>query len=386
LALLPEEIAYFTDARGWGGAEVHLTQLMLVARRHGVVPRVFCADRREARAWLEELECLGFGVVRYRPTKEYNPLGILVAWRHLRGFELVHVNKTSPRNSLPAIVASRLCGARVVLATEHVTAPIESHFPFGERIITFLVRSVNRLVDTTIAVSALSREMLMRNYGIPESRLVVIRNGIDASRFDVESDGQDLRSELGLSPDDQVALLVGRFSAGKGHDLALSALARLSTEGSREVKMVFAGEGGKEGEIRALAEETGVESRVVFAGFRRDIPRLLSAANVLILPSESESMPLVILEAMSARRPVVATDVGGIREMVDDGRTGLLIQPGDVEGLSRALAELASDPERARAMGEAGRKKVEEEFGEEACVSAVLRLYGDLLETKRKVH
>ncbi|MCK4409285.1 MAG: glycosyltransferase, partial [Candidatus Eisenbacteria sp.] len=161
---LPDTIAFFTDARAWGGAEVYLMQLLAGVRAAGVKPRVFCADWPDADAWIEELEGQGYPVERYRPTKEFNPLGYFIARRLVKGFELIHINKTHPRNSLPTIVAARRSGAKVVVATEHLALSPDSHFPMGRRIITFLVRCTNRLLDRTIAVSEQSRDMLMANY------------------------------------------------------------------------------------------------------------------------------------------------------------------------------------------------------------------------------
>jgi glycosyltransferase involved in cell wall biosynthesis len=304
--------------------------------------------------------------------------------RCLRGFELVHFNKTHPRNSLPAIVASRLAGSRVVVATEHVATPVVSNLPLGRQIITLLIRAVNRLIDATIAVSEPTREMLIRNYGLAPSRVVTIRNGIDVSRFDAGFDRTKVRAELGLLAEDAVALFVGRMSPGKGHELALRSLKLTAGTSEGSIRLVFAGEGELLGDLRSRAAGLGVEDRVVFAGFRRDIPALLAASDMLVLPSEAESLPMVILEAMASRMPVIATDVGGISEVVLDGRTGILVHPGDAEALAAAMVRLASDPERRRAMGEAGRRRVELEFSSEASVTAVFELYGRLLDRKER--
>jgi glycosyltransferase involved in cell wall biosynthesis len=380
---LPDTIAFFTDARAWGGAEVYLMQLLAGVRAAGLTPRVFCADRPDADAWIEELGRRGYSVERYRPTKEFNPLGYLIARRLLRGFELVHINKTHPRNSLPAIAAARLSGARVVVATEHLAPPPESHFPMGRRIITLLVRCTNRLLDMTIAVSELSRDMLIENYRVPPERIVAIRNGMDVRRFDEEVDAAAVRAELGLTPDDRVAILVGRFEARKGHSCAMKA-AELASARVPDLKMIFAGDGELESDLRAEVERLGVSDRVIFAGFRRDIPRLLAASDVLLLPSDDECLPLVILEAMSSRLPVIATDVGGISEAVDDGRTGVLVRPRDVQGLADAMVDVLGDRERARAMGLEGRRKVEAEFSLEACTAAVFDVYDELLSKKAR--
>ncbi|HYW69293.1 MAG TPA: glycosyltransferase family 4 protein [bacterium] len=378
MARLPKSIAFVTDARAWGGAEVYLMQLLDGVRAKGLTPRVFCADWPEADAWIEELKVRGYQVERFRPTKEFNPLGYIIARRLLRGFELVHINKTHPRNSLPAVVAARHSGARVVVATEHLALRPDSHIPMGRRIITFLVRCTNRLLDRTIAVSELSRDQLIDHYGIPPERIVAIRNGIDVAGFDEDIDESGVRAELGFSDDDSIALLIGRFAARKGHTFALRALTS-AMERVSGLRMIFAGDGELEEELKAEARELGLADRVLFAGFRRDVPRLLAASDALILPSESECLPLVILEAMAARRPVIATDVGGISEAVEDGRTGLLVKPRDAVGLSDALVEVLGDRERGRSMGLEGRRKVEAEFSLEACAAAVFDVYSELL-------
>lgn len=375
---LPEKIAYFIDARAWGGAEVYLMQLVAAARDAGIEPHVYCADRHDADAWIEALIEQGFNVTRYRPTKEFNPLGFFAARRVLRGYDVVHINKTHPRNSLPAVVAARHSGASVVVATEHLTLRPDSRFPMGRRIITFLVRCTNRLLDKTIAVSELSRDQLIDHYGIPPERIVAIRNGMDVARFDEDVDASAVRAELGFEDDDSIALLIGRFAPLKGHTFALRALAS-AMERVPGLKMVFAGNGELEEELKAEAGELGLADRVLFAGFRRDVPRLLAASDVLILPSESESLPLVILEAMAARRPVVSTDVGGISEAVEDGRTGLLVKPRDSAGLADAMVEVLGDVERGRSMGLEGRRKLEAEFSLDACAAAVFEVYDELL-------
>jgi glycosyltransferase involved in cell wall biosynthesis len=381
LGHLPDTIAFFTDARAWGGAEVYLMQLLAGVRAAGLEPRVFCADRPDADAWIEELERRGYSVERYRPTKEFNPLGYFIARRLLKGFELVHINKTHPRNSLPAVVAARRSGARAVVATEHLALVPDSHYPMGRWMITFLVRCTNRLLDRTIAVSALSRDMLIENYHIAPDSIVAIRNGIDIARFDDDVGGDAVRAELGFAPNDRVAILVGRFAARKGHSYAMRAM-RLASVRVPDLRMIFAGDGELESELRVEAEELGVSDRVLFVGFRRDIPRLLAASDLLLLPSEDECLPLVILEAMSSRLPVIATDVGGISEAVDDGRTGILVRPRDAEGLADAMVEVLGDRDRARAMGLEGRRKVEAEFSLEACSAAVFDVYDELLTKK----
>jgi glycosyltransferase involved in cell wall biosynthesis len=146
--------------------------------------------------------------------------------------------------------------------------------------------------------------------------------------------------------------------------------------------MVFAGSGPLEQELRAEAERMGAPDAVVFAGFRRDVPAVLAASDVLLLPSENECLPMVILEAMASGLPVIATDVAGISEAVEDGVTGRLVAAGDTEGLARAVIEILGDPDRAQAMGAAGRKRVETDFTAAKSAAAVFRLYEEILGWK----
>jgi glycosyltransferase involved in cell wall biosynthesis len=377
---LPEKVAYFIDARAWGGAEVYLMQLVAAARKAGIEPHIYCADRSDADAWIDALIEQGFNVSRYRPTKEFNPLGFFVARRVLSGHDVVHINKTHPRNSLPGVIAAWLSGARVIVATEHLGQPPDSHYPLGRLIITTYVRLTNMMIDRTIAVSELSREMLLDNYRIPESKIVAIPNGIDVGRFENVDPGP-VRAELGLTPEDRVALFIGRLTARKGHSVAIDAFPDVLA-GVPEAKMVFVGNGELEDEFRSRVSAMGLEDRVIVAGFRRDIPELLAASSALILPSEKECLPLSILEAMAAGLPVVATDVGGISEAVEDGVTGLLIEPRDPGGLARALVRVLGDREEAEAMGRAGLEKARHEFSIEATMTAVFGLYRDLLDRK----
>jgi glycosyltransferase involved in cell wall biosynthesis len=131
--------------------------------------------------------------------------------------------------------------------------------------------------------------------------------------------------------------------------------------------------------LEAYAAALGLGQRVVFTGFRRDVPALLSAVSVSVLPSLSEGLSNVVLEAMAAGVPVVATSVGGTPEIVDDGVTGLLVPPRDAGALADAISSLLTDPARRQTIGEAGRRRVEERFSLEAMVLATEQLYERLL-------
>ncbi len=340
----------------------------------GYDPRLLVADRREVDEWVDYLRERGLHVERFRPGKEFNPRVFFDGLKLFRGFEIVHFNKTHPRNCLPAVWAARLSGAKVVIATEHLALPPDSNVPFGRRIITTLVRLTNRLIDKTIAVSELSRDMLIRNYGIPPEKIVSIRNGIDISQFDATFDPSAVRVDLGLGASDAVAVLVGRVCDRKGHTFAIRAIDEIRKR-IPGYRLLFVGEGDIEEKLKAEAESLGVTTEVIWAGFRRDVPAILASVDLLILPSEDECLPFVILEAMGSRLPVVATDVGGISEQIEDGVTGRLIRPRDAAGLAEAIIDVLDRSDKGKSLGEAGRRKLEVEFSIEASIGRIPEIY-----------
>ena len=177
---------------------------------------------------------------------------------------------------------------------------------------------------------------------IPPDRLITIRNGVDVDRFaPLEQPTRDsVRRGFRGGPNVLHAVHIGRLEPGKRVDAAIRALPALTSE----IVLHLIGDGPERFNLESLARTIGVADRVVFHGVRRDVPSILPAMDVLVMPSESEGLPLVILEAMACGVTVIASRVGGIPEIVHDGRTGLLIPPGDAQALAVALARLHDDP------------------------------------------
>ena len=167
---------------------------------------------------------------------------------------------------------------------------------------------------------------------------------------------------------------VARLAEVKGQRTLLAAIAHVDATAVLVGRDLEQG-GAYERVLRAEAERLGVAKRVVFAGYRGDVPALLAGCDVFCLPSSAEGLPLVVLEAMAHGRPVVATPAGGTAELVVDGETGILVPPADASALADALRSLLADPERARRMGEAGRRRVLAEFSAADAAARVLGLY-----------
>lgn len=212
--------------------------------------------------------------------------------------------------------------------------------------------------------------------GLDKRKIRIINNGINTSEY-ANGDGARIRSELGLPPHSQVISLIGSIDK-KGHRAALQAIGKLTAQG-KDLHLLLVGEGPKEDEARQMAERLSIASRVHFLGFREDIADILSASDLLLHPSESEGgLPLSIMEAMSAGVPVVASEVGGTKELVKHNITGLLVPVGDVERLVEAVSVLLTDKALARRLANTAKNLVDERFTFNRMVDNYLNLYTEL--------
>jgi starch synthase (maltosyl-transferring) len=213
--------------------------------------------------------------------------------------------------------------------------------------------------------------------GLKADRLVVIPNGIEPAPYDT---AEPLARQLLAIPEGApLALFVGRFDEQKGLPFLLDAAEHVI--GSRpDWRLLLVGDGPERDQIlRRIAESPRLADRVRWLGRRDDIASLLKSADLLVLPSLWEGMPNVVLEAMAARRPVVATAIEGTEDLVIEGQTGWLVPPSDAPALARALLDAAIDPERSRRAGEAGRVRVESHFTLPRLVASYESLWARLL-------
>ena len=283
----------------------------------------------------------------------------LVRALRARRAQLVHTHAHFGINVLARLAA--FVARAAVLSHMH----IENTFRAGRgrRAQVLLDNATARLCFAIVAVSEATRRSLVAQ-GYPESRLVTIHNGIEPSE----------QAEPRRLADGPTILEVARLAEAKGQRVLLDALVDVPATAVLVGRDIEQG-GAYERELRAHAERVGVLDRVVFAGYRDDVPELLAGCDIFCLPSTIEGLPLVVLEAMAQGRPVVATPVGGTAELVADGETGVLVPASDAGALARALGELIADPGRARAFGEAGRERVRREFDAGRAAAHVLELY-----------
>ncbi len=223
-----------------------------------------------------------------------------------------------------------------------------------------LDRLTSRLSAGSVCVSEGVRRFSVEVGGLDPDRLTVIPNGIDPAPIDAAM-ALD-RATIGVPADATLALFVGRLDPQKGLPILLEAADQLGPKGP-DWRLVLVGDGPDREPLHAMARSLpGLDGRVIWLGRRDDVPSILKAADLFILPSLWEGMPNVVLEAMAARRAVIGTRVEGTEDLVVPGETGWLIPPSEVRPLADALGQAIADPDRLRRFGEAGRTRVEERF------------------------
>jgi glycosyltransferase involved in cell wall biosynthesis len=286
------------------------------------------------------------------------------------GADVLHTHTLASANTLGRITA-RLAGVAVI---SHLH--IENHFrPATRPLLRTLDNATARLCAGLIAVSEDTRRAYVRQ-GYPKHRIEVVLNGVE---LDAAAAAPDLRSELGFPPDVPLVGEVARLCDVKGQRELIQAIASVP-----EARLVLVGadlerDGAFEAELRREAELQGVGERVAFAGRRDDVAGLLDQLDVVALPSWTEGLPLVVLEAMARGRAVVATPVGGTAEAVTDEETGLLVPPREPKALAGAISRLLADPDLRARMGDAGRRRVAERFSADAMCRRVLELYDEVV-------
>ncbi len=221
-----------------------------------------------------------------------------------------------------------------------------------------------------------------RKSGLPDSKLAMIPSGIEAGEPpEMNVDRAAVRAEFGWPVDVPVALFAGRLMPQKGVDDLLVALDLLQHIRPR-LKTIIAGAGPLRSELEERAHALRLDDNVKFVGHRDDVPRLLAASDLVVLPSLYEGMPNIVLEAMRYKKPVVATAAPGTTEVVVNGETGLLVPVKSFQAMAKAIRTVIDDPEKAREFGEAGRARVEAEFGVDRMVARFAELYETIARAK----
>ncbi len=335
----PTRLAFCITDLDAGGAESALVQLATRLDRSRWEPRVYClSGPGELVAPLEDADipvtCLDAGSARQLGA-------VLRLRRELRAYRPAIVQTFLFHANLAGRIAARLAGVEHVVSGIRV-AERRGRWPLR------LDRWTNRLVERNVCVSEAVRKFSEEQGGLPAAKSVVIPNAVDVDHY-ASVEPADLW-EFGITDRARTILFVGRLTPQKSPLTLLQAAEQLFPL-YENLHLLFVGEGALLAELKAWVAERNLERNVHFAGRRNDVPALMRSTFCLVLPSLWEGMPNVVLEAMAAGLPVVASRVEGVEELIEDGRTGLLVSPRSDDELASALTGLLDDPEFASRLG-----------------------------------
>jgi len=285
-----------------------------------------------------------------------------------KNIDLIHTD--APRQTFYTGIAARLAGKPLIWYVR-VSDPEENFYD------KFLLTLSSKVIAVSKAVRERLEEVAPRS-----DKFVVIYNGVDLTEFNQQLADKRFKEEFEIEDDWILVGTVGQLIRGKGQEVFLKAAAQVSKL-FPNVKFIIVGDGNEayRKKLEYLSKELGIEEKVIFTGFREDIPRITSRFDIVVLPSSThfEGFPRVVLEGMACSKPVIATRIGGNPEAVEDGTTGIIVPPEDPTQLSDAILELVKNEDKRSQMGEAGRRRAERLFSIEKNIAQIEKLYKELL-------
>ncbi len=368
-------IVYVIDGLGMGGAERLTVSVLRHLDRERFSPRVCFFQTRGGNPMEEAIRSLNVPVSHVPVTRLRDPLALPRLLRYLRRVKADLIHTQLEFANILGNLAARVLHLPSVCTT-HVLLTEEGRWkPRLHEAVEW--ETLRRFCGRVIAVSEGARRQYLTGKRFPPQKVVTLYNGIDLEPFRGLDRGrarQEVRRELGVPLRARLLVTVAVLRRPKGIAVMLRALPEI-LRWAGDVYYLIVGDGPERENLAAVADETGLRGRVIFAGMREDVPRLLAAGDVFVLPTLSEALPTVLAEAMAARLPIVASAVGGVPEMVEDGRNGLLVPAGDSEALAEACLGLLSAPDRRAAMAQRGWEIVQRKFDIRRQVRALENIY-----------
>ncbi|RQV98165.1 glycosyltransferase [bacterium] len=374
-------ILYVVNGLGIGGAEKKLLDLVrhLDRRRY----KIFVCSIGQSGPLEVDFKALGVEVFVFSKRNRFDMMLIYRVARLIRNCKIDLIQTTLWLADIVGAVASLLTGGGVpVISWETVTHGENDILRTQYRHVLFY-KFWMRFVYKIVAVSNEIRDSLIVRRGIPASRIQVIHYGVDLKRFGRVSESE-IRRDMFRFPRNHIVIgTVARLESYKGVVFMQKAAIELARQYANLV-FHFVGDGSLRSKLEGEVRQAGMSDHIFYLGSRDDVHEIMRTFDIFVLPSLTEGLPNVILEAMASAKPVVATKVGGIPEAVIPEETGILIPPGNVNALTAAISRLINNPSLSRRMGEAGRKRAERYFSVDQEVASFEELYSRA-SRKRKI-
>jgi len=315
------------------------------------------------------------------PLKDSLVVLDLVLFLKKHPYHIVHTHNS--KAGFVGRLAAKLAGVPAVVHTVHGFSFHDQEPSWRQGLFRSMERLASRWCDQLIFISQPLMAWALREGIGNKEKMRRVYSGIELDRFQPVSEEKktNLRRKWGLGELDAVVGIVSKLWDGKGHALLLDAFQEVR-RAEEKARLMIVGEGYLLKDLRGLVDKYGLDGTVLFTGFQQDVAPLIATFDVAVLPSFFEGMGRVLLEAMAMGKPVVASRVGGIPDLVEHGVNGYLVRPGSVDELKDALLRILNNPPLARKMGQAGRQKIKSEFDALAMVDAIERVYRQLLSRK----
>jgi len=367
----------------FGGGAWCIFSLVKMAQQHGLTAEVLSTDPKI----LAELRNRGIGAVPlaviWRDTNPVRDLiGVFRLVRFLRTSPYSIVHTHTSKGGFIGRLAARIAGIPIIVHTAHGFAFHEFSSTAALQFYAALERIATHWCGRIITVSNNHREWALElKISLPE-KIVAIQNGISPERLKVTRLRDQIRAELGVSSEEALIITLGRLVPQKGLEYLIQAVPDIVTQMGNRVKVIIAGRGPLRTDLEDLAYSIGVAANVTFIGFRADVADILNVADVVALPSLWEGLSIALLEAMAMAKPIVTTDISSNREVIEDGRTALLVPPRDPGTLAQAIVSLLSSPTLAARLGAAAQETFKAKFTEERMLKQTWEVYSELISRK----
>jgi glycosyltransferase involved in cell wall biosynthesis len=315
------------------------------------------------------------------PVKDVLILIDLIRFLKKERYHIVHTHNS--KAGFVGRLAAKSASVPVIVHTVHGFAFHDREPAWRQMLFRNLERLASRWCDRMIFISQPLIEWALQERIVDRQKVLKIYSGIELTHFHpvTEDEKKSLRRKWGIREESAVIGIVSKLWEGKGHEILIRAFKELKEE-INDALLAIVGEGYLHGRLVNLVHRLGLADSVIFTGFQMDVSEIMATFDVAVLPSLFEGMGRVLLEAMAMEKPVVASRVGGIPDLVHDGVNGILIAPGSVQELTSSLLKTLRNPVMAREMGKQGRKRIKAEFSVDTMVQSIQRVYHELLQKK----
>jgi glycosyltransferase involved in cell wall biosynthesis len=345
---------------------------------------LLCASEGRWLPRAQQIEDLNLTLVD-ELTRKIHPLLDLIAFWKIYCFmknnniHIVHTHSSKP--GFLGRIAAQMAGVPIIIHTIHGFPFHDFMNPLLKNLLIRMERLLSKLSDRLVTVSTLNLEKATKLRLAERSKLVNIYSGIEFKKFDTKVDREAKKRALGVSNGERVVGLVGRLSAQKAPLDFVKAIPKV-LKAREDVQFVMVGDGELRDEVLELSRKLGVDSKISLLGFREDVAEILPILDVYVLTSLWEGLGRSLTEAMYMARPVVATNVEGVPELVKNGETGILVEPKDVNSIADGIVSLLSDEREAQKLGQAAKNCITDSFSADVMVRQLEKVYCEALRNK----